>query len=213
MGASLFACRSLLRWTPGLDQAGHHTIVVGFPAQGINVTIDFHIADAFDNPDNKGIEDRERYLYEYGVPVMHVAVPTESFPDSRDFVPAEIIYKGHMYPGDTLVKGRGATSSNFPQRSYQLRFDEEQLFSDAQLGGGVALRHVALLTTFDDPSFVRQHVAYGVWRNMSDAHIAVTPPMHAVLYLNGNYMGLYLLSERVDGEFSRRHNLNPKGNM
>lgn len=87
------------------------------------------------------------------------------------------------------VEGRGNSTWTYDKKPYNLTLSEE---ADL-LGMGTAKRWV-LLANATDSSQMRNKIAYDLAR---DIGLAYTPECQWVdLYLNGEYAGLYLLSER-----------------
>ena len=87
------------------------------------------------------------------------------------------------------IKGRGNSTWEYEKKPYNLSLGEE---ADL-LGMGAAKRWI-LLANAADASNLRNKLAYDLAR---DAGLAYSPECRWVdLYLNGEYAGLYLLSER-----------------
>jgi hypothetical protein len=187
-------------WRPGPDQAGIHTLLFtgrgeGFP-ETASVTV--HVADGWDQSDNEPV-DPLTYETEYGVPVLHVHAD-EGFHDT--YVGATVFFEGVEYDG-ARVKKRGAASLNYPKVGYTLAFDETQLeLSDRGMGDKA---HLVLISTFDDNAHVRQLLAYDLWADMAefwgieDRLVVRTFPV--ILYLDGEYRGVYIAADHVDDEY------------
>lgn len=161
--------------------------------------ITFWVAD---NPNlqNKVPVEASHYWEEWGLPVIHLS--TDGTPTTTTEVPATVVWQGRSYPATSEVHGR--SSSNYPKLGYELDFDEEQLPVDLWK---TRVDHLVLISTFDDNSYVRQKFVYDLWAAMSettDEDRLVPEPFFAVLYLNGDYHGLYMAIERVDNNFVER---------
>jgi spore coat protein H len=182
-------------WTPGLADAGHVEVVVSsagdHPDAGV---VDVWVADAWDNPANERVSPRD-YTYEYGLPVMHLEVPTST--NDYDDVETTLLYMGKPYAIE--LKYRGAASAYYPKRSYTLSFSPDDEFEDEDEGFDNR-RKVVLTSLFDDNSYLRQLLCYEMWN-------ALAPERHqiqvylSVLYVNGEYVGLTLVSDHIDGEY------------
>jgi spore coat protein H len=173
-----------LKWTPGRDQAA----VYDFGAGKIQV------ADRWDAPDNQPV-DPLRYTEEYGLPVFHLWT-TPEFSDAAHS-PVRLIYKGHEFTA-VEAKYRGATSLTYPKKSFTIKFDGADPFSDAEHGMADARRRLVLTTTFDDNSYLRQRMAFELWNRLQPT--VEVGAYNAVLFLNGQYHGLYTVSDHVDDE-------------
>lgn len=187
--------RGKLSWRPALDQAGRYELSVHDPISDERTTLVIDVIDRFDAPDNQPV-DPLRYVEEYGLPVLHLV--TERGLNDDEYTAASVVYRGHVYEG-AEVKLRGATSLSYPKNSYTLKFTKADKFSEPSLAGGfVNKRKVALTTTFDDNSYLRQRLGYELWNRLDASHIRVQA-YNAVLFLNGSYFGLYTVTDHVDG--------------
>jgi spore coat protein CotH len=61
-----------------------------------------------------------------------------------------------------------------------------------------------------DPSQMRERLGYWLFRSMG---VPAPRSVHARLVINGTYLGLYALTEQIDGRFTRTHFANGKGNL
>jgi spore coat protein H len=186
----------VLRWTPGLGQAGRYDLrarAVARDGRGaVGAAFTVHVADAWDAPDNVPV-DPLGYTEEFGLPVLHLAVPTDANDD--DTVPTTVTWRGARSVAG--VKFRGASAADDPKRSYTLEFRREAPF-DAP--GWSDRREIVLTSTFDDASYVRQLLCFELWSAL-DPDGEPLQAMPVVLYTNGDYHGVYLLSDHIDGEW------------
>ena len=89
------------------------------------------------------------------------------------------------------VRGRGNTSWRaYPKKSYRLRFDHKQ-----RLFGDVANRHYVLVANYIDPTLTVNAAALKAARLAGSAYAGHAAPVE--LYLNGEYLGSYLLTEKI----------------
>jgi hypothetical protein len=107
------------------------------------------------------------------------------------------------FDGVTLAKvgirKKGSIGSSAPlagKPSFSFKFDE---ITDGQRLHG--LKKLALNNAKQDPTFVREHVAYEVYRR---AGLPGPLTAHAVVTFNGEVKGIYVVREAVDGDFLRR---------
>jgi spore coat protein H len=204
-GAEWDAESATLTWTPGLDQAAVYELEVTGASEVGQVKIG--VADRWDDPDNQPV-DPLTYTEEYGLPVFHL----DSSPDINgdDYTPATIIYRGHEYAG-TEAKNRGASSLDYPKKSFTLKFTREDKFSD-EPRQFLGKRKVVLNTTFDDNSYLRQRLVYELWNRLDPEHIQIQH-YSAVLFLDGVYHGVYEVLDHVDGYLMEDHGLRQDGNL
>lgn len=197
----------VLLWLPGVDQAGHHQLpVMAYGPTGSQVgEIDVWIADGWANPDNVAV-DSMTYTFENGLPVVHLERPSGA--NSSNYVSASFIYKGEEFLID--MKYRGASSLGYPKNSYTLKFSADHEFKDGDLD--FHKRHkIVLTTTFDDNSYLRQRLCFDIW-NLLDSGRHAVQTMHVVVYINGEYEGLYLLGDHIDGEYWEDQGFREHGN-
>lgn len=208
-GAELSADTSTLTWTPRLDQAGRHEVLVHDPESRETGTVRFDVVDRFDDPDNVPV-DPLTYHEEYGLPVFHLTTGPDLNEDT--YAPATIIYRGHSYEG-AQAKLRGATSKTYPKRSLTLKFTKQDKFSEPSFAGGfLNKRKVVLTTTFDDNAYVRQRMCYELWNRLDPSHIKVQA-YNAVVFRQGKYFGLYTVSDHVDGYLMEDFGLSQDGDL
>lgn len=196
---------STLTWTPGLDQAAVYELDVTGAGEVGRVKIG--VADRWDDPDNQPV-DPLTYTEEYGLPVFHLGADPDLNGD--DYTPATIVYRGHSY-ADAEAKNRGATSLEYPKKSFTLKFSREDKMSD-ESKQFVGKRKVVLNTTFDDNSYLRQRLVFELWNRLDPGHIQVQH-YSAVLFLDGAYQGVYEVLDHVDGYLMEDHGLRQDGNL
>ena len=150
-------------------------------------------AETESNPDNLPMDDS---MYPYaGIP--RVVIETEDFAGVRDReteIPSKFQIYGEKAPEsevlDLTVRGRGNSSFKMPKYGMKLEFtDKVSLFGMPQN------RDWALIANFGDKTHLRN---YMMTRLSNWLGAKYTPRMQFVeVYLNRNYMGLYLLSETI----------------
>ncbi len=191
-------------WTPGLDQAAVYRIQV--EAVGETGEVLVGVADAWDAGGNVPVVDPTEYPLEYGLPVLFLSPPPTA---EEPYVPVTVVYGGVEYAAEGKL--RGASSLDYPKKSYILKFDGER-FSDPDADGGFMHKgHVILTSTFDDNSYLRQLLAFELWSRL-DPTIPVQSYM-AVVYMDGTYFGLYTVTDHIDGDLMRASGLSEEGNL
>jgi len=131
------------------------------------------------------------------LPVWELTILSEHLGELEDEpkeeVPCELTVQGVEYE-DCEVRYRGATSLYYPKKSFRIRFPE-----DAPHPG--FSRKINLRAEYNDPTFMRNHLSYEVFRQLTA--IATPRSRYVRLRLNGEYQGLYLDVERIGGKFLR----------
>lgn len=105
---------------------------------------------------------------------------------------------------DVGIRLRGNTSRTQPKRSFKIKFKE---FEGGKFFG---YKKFNLKAENNDPSMVREMLAMQSFRN---ANVAATRTHHTELYINDEYMGIYLNVEQLDDEFVAARFNNDSGNL
>lgn len=88
------------------------------------------------------------------------------------------------------IKGRGNNSWKMPKRSYQIRFDEKE-----SLFGMEPAKKWVLLANYADASLMRNRLMLDLAGELMDY---VPDSQYVDLYVDGNYLGNYLLCEKIE---------------
>jgi spore coat protein H len=207
-GATFDAATGELRWTPALDQAGSYHLLLSVAGAEMGA-VDVAVLDRFDHVDNAPIADPTSYHEELGVPVFHLTVSDGIHDD--DYTPATVIYRGHTYSAE--AKYRGRSSSEYPKRSYTLKFSKGDKFHEPSMAGAFgSKRKLVLIADFDDNSHVRQRLAFALWNRLGAGRIKIQT-FSAAVYVNGGYAGLYTVTDLIDGDLMEEHGLLEDGNL
>ncbi|MDN3476734.1 CotH kinase family protein [Pseudoalteromonas sp. APC 3355] len=107
------------------------------------------------------------------------------------------------------TKGGSSLSSvaNSSSDRYSFKVDINEYVSGQKFFG---LKKFTLQNSFNDPSYMREVIAYDLMDEMG-----VPTPEHAYVnfYVNGELFGLYLMVEAIDGEFLEKHFANSNGDL
>ena len=147
------------------------------------------VTDAKGNSASYPVSCRHR---DYGMPVLEVFTDSgQPVTDRYEYVPGSLELYGEDY--SISVRGRGNASwDKFPQKSYMLKFDEK-----TSIYGMLECEKYVLASTSADPALIRNCVAMDIAAVMD--HLEYTPEQIPVdLFMNGTYMGIYTLSEKID---------------
>lgn len=206
-GATLDPATATLAWTPGLDQAAAYDLTLSVAGESTTGALRIAVADAFDTAGNVPPLDPVRYPDELGLPVIFVTPR----PTTEEYAPVTVTYRGHAYAAEGKL--RGASSLSYPKQSYTIKFAAGDYFDEPDHAGGFhAKQRIVLTSTFDDNSYVRQRLAYEVWNRMDADHVAVQA-YSAVVYLDGQYHGLYALTDHGDDDLFAAHGLPRTGDV
>lgn len=113
-----------------------------------------------------------------------------------EYVSGNFTLDGTTY--EISIRGRGNTSWRyFTQKSYLIKFDDRVSFF-----GMIPSEKWVLVSTFRDPSLIRNCVAMDIAACMD--HLEYTPEQIPVdVYLNGEYLGIYTFSEKIDVDLQK----------
>lgn len=133
----------------------------------------------------------------YDIPTLFLSTDSgEDITSRYDYVDGSLILDGEEYK--ISLRGRGNASWwQFPQKSYMLRFEEK-----ISLFGMIPSEKWVLASTYGDLSLIRNCVAMDIASCMD--HLEYTPDQIPVdVYLNGNYLGVYTFSEKIDVDMQK----------
>ncbi len=120
------------------------------------------------------------------------------------FPEAGVLYPGHIScpSGESpcLVGFRGATSLHFPKKSWRIDLSDPGLIGRTRIN---------LDAHYRDLTMMRNHLAMELVRRMG---YPAPITRHVTFSVNGENMGVYLETERIDGDFLRRNSL-PHGSF
>lgn len=112
------------------------------------------------------------------------------------YVPSEITISNSMLDNEVAtgagVRLRGNTSRGHDKRPYKIDFRE---FDGSKFKG---YKKFNLKPNVNDPSIIRELLTMHMYRALNVPAIRVTP---ATVYINEEYMGVYLNTEQIDDEF------------
>lgn len=136
-----------------------------------------------------------------GIPrVVVVTGKCRSITNRKRKIPAKLQIWGENAPESAVmeldIRGRGNTSwTDMPKKGYKIKFDEKQ-----KILGMPKDKEWALISNYADKSLIRNYLMY----NLSRAFNAYYAPRceFVELFINGNYLGVYLLTETI--KFSKK---------
>lgn len=138
-------------------------------------------------------------VYEYKIPVIHIntenKVPVTS---NSQTVMAEFSLDGRNtgYPdiknAVIKIRGRGHSTWKLDKKPYQIKFEEKT----SVMGMKEAKRYI-LLANYSDKTLMRNHIAFTMAEKLN--HLIFVPHTKPVdVYLNGTYIGVYGLGEKIE---------------
>ncbi|GAA4806944.1 CotH kinase family protein [Olivibacter ginsenosidimutans] len=142
--------------------------------------------------------DTHTYVIKFsdtGLPAVYIATGGKSIDSKEDYVDGQLkITKGLagevLFEGALEIKGRGNSTWGMPKKPYKVKLHDK-----AALLGMPADKNWALMANYGDQSLLRNDVAFELSRRLE---LEYTPRQQYVeLFLNGEYMGNYNLTEHV----------------
>ncbi|WP_158639517.1 CotH kinase family protein [Arachidicoccus ginsenosidivorans] len=142
--------------------------------------------------------DQHTYVVKFsdtGMPAVYISTGGQPINSKDNYVEGEIrITKGLngklLYEGVMEIKGRGNSTWGMPKKPYRIKLDKKAPLLDMPSN-----KNWALMANYGDQSLLRNDVAFEVSRRFE---MEYTPRQKYVeLFLNGEYMGNYNLTEHV----------------
>ncbi len=127
----------------------------------------------------------------------------EDHPDSTEEVDCTLTFDGIRIEGVDFEL-HGGFARAVPKKSYRLELPDEAEIPLALFGPPEIHRRFVLKASYIDPTFLRERLTLDLVREEGGLapRVAFTE-----LTINGEWRGLYLLVERIDRPFIRRHGL------
>lgn len=105
------------------------------------------------------------------------------------YIDCQFQYNGELWT-NTRLRLRGESSREYPKKSFKVNFTSE---------GRFFLRDkINLISCWTDPTFAREHIAYDFYRR---AGLRACETWFVKLYINDQYMGVYLDVEQIDEHY------------
>jgi spore coat protein CotH len=114
---------------------------------------------------------------------------------SNDFYPAEVTWNG-LRARNVGIRSRGLGSRSSVKPGLEVNFAHY-----SSQGQFLGLRALVLDNLTTDPSMIRERVAMAFYRRFG---VPAPREVHAQLYVNGQYAGLYAIVEPIDAPFVQR---------
>ena len=128
--------------------------------------------------------------------------------NAQEITSKEVEINSHVYiisddgtnllsASNTMVRGRGNASWNFPKKPYRLKFESKQ----SPLGAPASAKKWTLISNYGDKTLMRNILAFDVSRKVGQPY---TPFCHPVdVIVNGEYRGCYQLCDQVEAASGR----------
>lgn len=133
-----------------------------------------------------------------------------SNPLDEEYHDASITFNG-VTLDSVAIRTKGGSSLRSVAQSnsdrYSFKIDINEYVSGQKFFG---LKKFTLQNSFNDPSYMREVIAYDLMKEMG-----VPTPEHAYVnvYVNGELFGFYLMVEAIDGEFLENNFANANGDL
>lgn len=142
-----------------------------------------------------------------GLPVLHINTRGADIKNKVHYVDASFrlcnVPEMGVYEGDGRIRGRGNATWGYAKKPYRIKLDEK-----ASILGMPANKDWVLLAEYCDKSLLRDKYLF------TASELAGMPytirSQHVEVYINGFYVGLYLLTEVVE-EAKNRVNIEKEG--
>lgn len=118
------------------------------------------------------------------------------------YIPITISLGNDSVKTSAKMRVRGDTSREDPKKSLKIKIDSLPLIDGKKI--------LNFNAEYSDKSYIRQFISSSI---MQEAGIKCYKTEYAKIYLNGKYLGLYLLVENIDEQYLTNNNLSKKGNL
>ena len=117
------------------------------------------------------------------------------------YIPVTVQY-GDKTWADCRMRVRGDGSREYPKKSLKIKFDSGEFITGSDV--------LNLNAEYLDNTLMHQYLST---RLFNDAGLYCFKSEHAKIYLNGSYLGIYLMVENVDTDFLKNRGLDRNGNL
>lgn len=150
-------------------------------------------------------------------PKLLAQIPTISIQTSEDIVDEPKVLgiftytgvDGEIISGNIGIEIRGGFSQSFPKKTYDIEFWEDMTGSetmDVQIGALRKDDDWILDAMYNEPLRLNSYLTHKLWLDINELYYQADEPkaksgadvMYAEVTINGDYQGIYLLSEQVD---------------
>ena len=140
-------------------------------------------------------------IFGTNIPVITIVTETGRDVESKEeYIRAEFTLKDgdgrDIEVGSMRIRGRGNATWKMEKKSYRLKFDDNICLMHSE-AGDTKNKDWTLLANHCDKSLIRNHVAQSLGRELEGIEWAPYTELVEV-YLNGEYRGIYMLSEQVE---------------
>lgn len=150
-------------------------------------------------PQNTTEQETQPTVYEYKIPVIYIntenKVPVTS---NSQTIMATFSLDGRntgysdIKNASIKIRGRGHSTWKLDKKPYQIKFEEKT----SVMGMTEAKRYI-LLANYSDKTLMRNHIAFTMAEKLN--HLIFVPHTKPVdVYLNGTYIGVYGIGEKVE---------------
>ena len=145
--------------------------------------------------------DSPKLTFEPNLPVIFLTAKGQIDKVQKTPCTLAMMTPGQLHTDDSnswtgTLKLHGGVSAGFPKRSFALTLASSTRLLDLRQSA-----HWVLNAVFIDRSFMRHKLSYDLFRSLDkpDARRFAVASRFVEVFFNGDYHGLYLLMERVDG--------------
>ncbi len=147
---------------------------------------------------------------------LYITITDENWQDilnnplDEEYHQASISFNG-VSTENIAIRTKGGSSlrsvANSNSDRYSFKIDINEYVAGQKFFG---LKKFTLQNSFNDPSYMREVIAYDLLNEMG-----VATPQHAYVnfYVNNELFGFYLMVEAIDGEFLENHFSNSNGDL
>ena len=150
---------------------------------------------------------KEEFLAKAGdinIPIIEINTLKKQEPyNKEDYVDCSVSISNcddelEVSMGEAGIRLRGNSTMTAPKKPYRIKFEKKQ----SLLGSEEKFKSWVLLADYFDQSSIRNFAAFSLGSKLDNLHFTPTAH-HVALIMNGEFRGLYLLTDQVDEKDGR----------
>ncbi|MDP2897382.1 MAG: CotH kinase family protein [bacterium] len=148
-------------------------------------------------------------VYFLSIPGLALYSPPRYGLNYDNYRPCTFVFDGRVYENVGIrLRGHSSQSDSVRKKNLKLQFDRSDLFQASYYDDGV--RSINLQGMWADKSYLREKLSYDLFERMGVASCATR---HTLLYINGQYWGLFLEMESPGSRYLKRNGRDDNGNL
>lgn len=135
--------------------------------------------------------------------IPYIKISTDEIPISKEYTNAslQLLDTKDSFTKNCQIKVRGNSTATYEKKPYKIKFDES-----ISLFGSKKFKTWVLIADYLDPSLIRNYTAFTLENYSTNLNFTHTLK-HVELEIDGEYQGVYLLTDQVEESSDGRVNI------